>query len=36
MYAEGTLYPSISLLKIGRDIMLTPQRWEENYAYLKV
>jgi len=23
---DGTLYPSISLLEIGRDIMPTPQR----------
>jgi hypothetical protein len=30
---EGTLYPSISLLKIGREIMPT-QGWDGNYAYL--
>jgi len=33
MYVEGTLYPSISLLEIERDIMPTPQGWERNYAY---
>jgi hypothetical protein len=36
MYVEGALYPSISLLKIGTDVMPTPQGWEGNYAYLKV
>jgi hypothetical protein len=36
MYVEGTLYPSISLLEIGRDIMPTPQGREETYAYLQV
>jgi hypothetical protein len=31
---DGTLlYPWISLLEIGRDIMPTPQGWEENYVY---
>ncbi len=25
VYVEGTLYPWISLLEIGKDIMLTPQ-----------
>jgi hypothetical protein len=34
VYSEGTLYSSISLLKIGRDIMPTPQGLEGNYAYL--
>jgi hypothetical protein len=34
MYVEGNLYPWISLLEIGRDIMPTPQGWKENYAYL--
>ncbi len=34
MDVEGTLYPSISLIKIGRDIMPTRQGWEGNYAYL--
>jgi hypothetical protein len=29
VYVEGTLYPSISLLKIGREIMATPQGWDE-------
>jgi hypothetical protein len=33
-YVEGTLDPSISLLKRERDIMPTPQGWERNYAYL--
>jgi len=33
VYVEGTLYPSISLLEIGRDIMPIPQGWEGNYAY---
>jgi hypothetical protein len=33
VYLEGTLNPSISLLENGRDIMLTPREWEENYAY---
>jgi len=28
VYAEGTLYPSIFLLQIGRDIMPTPRGWE--------
>jgi len=28
VYVEGTLYPSISLLEIGRDIMPTPQGWD--------
>jgi hypothetical protein len=34
MYVEGTLYAWISLLKIGMDIMSTPQGREENYVYL--
>jgi hypothetical protein len=34
MYVEGTLYPSIFLLEIGRDIMPTPQGQEGNNAYL--
>jgi hypothetical protein len=34
VYVEGTLYPSISLLKIGKEIMATPQGWDGNYAYL--
>jgi len=34
VYVEGTLYPSISLLEIGRDIMPTPQGWEGTCAYL--
>jgi hypothetical protein len=34
MYVEGTLYPSISFLEIGRDIMPIPKGWEETYAYL--
>ncbi len=33
-HVEGTLYPSISLLEIGRHIMPTPQGCEGNYAYL--
>jgi hypothetical protein len=33
VYSEGTLYSSISLLKIGRDIMPTPQGLEGYYAY---
>jgi hypothetical protein len=33
MHVEGTLYPSISFLEIERDIMPTPQGWEETYAY---
>ncbi len=32
---EGTIYPSISLLDIWRDIMPTPQGWEVNYAYYR-
>jgi hypothetical protein len=31
---KGTLYPSISLLKMRRGIIPTPQGWEGNYAYL--
>jgi hypothetical protein len=31
---EGTLYPYVCLLEIGKDIMPTPQEWEENYDYL--
>jgi hypothetical protein len=34
VYVEGTLYPSISLLQIGRGIMPHPQGFEGNYAYL--
>jgi hypothetical protein len=35
VYVDGTLlYPSISLLEIGRDTMPTPHGWERNYAYL--
>jgi len=34
VYVEATLYLSISLLEIGRDIMPTSQGWERNYAYL--
>jgi hypothetical protein len=34
VYVEGTLYTSISLLEIGRDIMPIPLGWEGNYAYL--
>jgi hypothetical protein len=30
---ESTLYPSITLLEVGRDIMPTPQGWEGNCAY---
>jgi len=26
---EGTLYPSLSLVKIGREITATPQGWDE-------
>jgi hypothetical protein len=33
VYVEGTLYPSISLLQIGRGIIMpTPQGWEGNDA----
>jgi hypothetical protein len=32
VYVEGTLYPSISVLEIGRDIMPTSQGWDGNYA----
>jgi hypothetical protein len=32
---EGTLYPNVSLLKIGMDIMATlEEEWEGNYDYL--
>jgi hypothetical protein len=31
VYVEGTLYPAISLLEIGRDLMI-PQGWEGNYG----
>jgi hypothetical protein len=34
VHVESTLYPSISLLGIGRDIRRTPQGWEGNHAYL--
>jgi hypothetical protein len=34
VYVEGTLYPWISLLEIGRDIMPTPQGQEGNDVYL--
>ncbi len=35
VYVDGTLlYPSISLLEIGKDTMPTPHGWERNYAYL--
>jgi len=31
---EGTLYPWVSLLEIGRNIMPTPEGWDGNSAYL--
>jgi hypothetical protein len=32
VYVEAALYPSICLLKIGRDVMPIPHGWTGNYC----